>query len=174
LAGYHQRLEHFARCLRNPSSSFPECKSEKISQDAREIKVGSFQVAKDMEAHLQVFHPDAWRQSVQTRLLDALQKRWRSYGQVLLFCFDIPGLRAENLQMQSLFGRLRRYQRRIRGRKSTRELRDFGQLQVLFGGESEALLLQQIQGNPLGDYQAERVRLADAEELPPILQPMAP
>jgi hypothetical protein len=159
----HQWLERIARCLRYPYSSYPEGKSEKISQVAGVVKVSSFQVAKDMEALFQEFHPDAWRQPVQTRLLDALQKRWRSYGQELLFCYDIPGLPPDNLQMESLFGRLRRNQRRISGRKSTRELRDFGQVQVLFAAESEALLLHQIQGVPLGDYRAASVRLAEAE-----------
>jgi hypothetical protein len=160
----HQWLERIARCLRYPSSSCTKGKSEHISQAAGVVKVSSFQVAENMEALLQEFHPNAWRQPVQARLLDALQKRWRSYGQELLYCYDIPGLSPDNLQMESLFGRLRRNQRRISGRKSTRELRDFGQVQVLFDVESEALLLQQIQGVPLGDYQAERVRLAEAEE----------
>jgi hypothetical protein len=160
----HQWLERIARCLHYPSSSFMEGKTEDISQAGGVVKASSFQVTKDMEALLQEFHPNAWRQPVQTRLLDALQKRWRSYGQELLHCYDILGLPSDNLQMESLFGRLRRNQRRISGRKSTRELRDFGQVQVLFAAESEALLLQQIQGVPLGDYQAERVRLAKAEE----------
>ncbi len=160
----HQWLERIARCLRYPPSSFLEGKSGKISQVGEVVKVSSFQVAKEMEVLLQEFHPDAWRQPAQTRLLDALQKRWRSYGQELLFCYDIPGLPPDNLQIENLFGRLRRNQRRISGRNSTRELRDFGQVQVLFAAESEALLLQQIQGVPLGDYQAERVRLAKAEE----------
>ncbi len=66
--------------------------------------------------------------------------------------------------MESLFGRLRRNQRRINGRKSTRELRDFGRVQVLFAAESEALLLQQIRDVPLEEYWAERVRLAEADE----------
>jgi len=160
----HQWLERIARCLRYPPSFFVEGKSEKISQVAEVVKVSSFQVAKEMEALLQKFHPNAWRQPAQTRLLDALQKRWKSYGPELVYCYDIPGLPPDNMQMESLFGRLRRNQRRISGRKSTRELRDFGQVQVLFAAESEALLLQQIQGVPLGDYQAERLRLAEAEE----------
>ena len=160
----HQWLERIAHCLRYPSSSCTKGKSDHISQAAGVVKVSSLQVAEDMEALLQEFHPNAWRQPVQARLLDALQKRWRSYGQELLFCYDIPGLPADNLQMESLFGRLRRNQRRISGRKSTRELRDFGRVQVLFAAESEALLLQQIQDVPLEDYWAERVRLAEAEE----------
>ena len=160
----HQWLERIARCLRYPSSSGMKGKSEHISQAEGVVKVSSIRVAEDMQALIQEFHPNAWRQPVQTRLLDALQKRWKSYGPELLYCYDIPGLPPDNLQMESLFGRLRRNQRRISGRKSTRELRDFGQVQVLFAAESEALLLQQIQGVPLGDYQAERLRLAKAEE----------
>jgi hypothetical protein len=160
----HQWLERIAGCLRYPSSSWTKDKSDPVSQAAEVVKVSSCQVAREMEAFLQDFHPNAWRQPVQTRLLDALQKRWRSYGQELLYCYDIPGLPPDNLQMESLFGRLRRNQRRISGRKSTRELRDFGQVQVLFNAESEALLLQQIQGVTVEDYRAERVRLAQAEE----------
>ena len=159
----HQWLERIAGCLRYPPSSFPDGKGEKTWEATGEVKVSNFQVARDMEALLQEFHPDAWRHPVQSRLLDALRKRWRSYGQELLYCYDIPGLPPDNLKMESLFGRLRRNQRRISGCKSTRELRDFGQVQVLFAAESEALLLQQIQGVPLGDYQTESVRLAEAE-----------
>jgi hypothetical protein len=159
----HQWLERIAGCLRYPPSSFPDGKAEKTWETTGEVKVSSRQVAEEMEALIQEFHPDAWRQPVQSRLLDALRKRWRSYGQELLYCYDIPGLPPDNLKMESLFGRLRRNQRRISGRKSTRELRDFGQVQVLFAAESEALLLQQIQGVSLGDYQVECVRLAEAE-----------
>jgi hypothetical protein len=160
----HQWLERIAGCLHYPSPSRMNGNSDPLSQAAGVAKVSSSQVARDMEALLQEFHPDAWRQPVQTRLRDALLKRWRSYEQELLFCYDLPGLPPDNLQMESLFGRLRRNQRRISGRKSTRELRDFGQVQVLFAADSQALLLQQIQSVPLEDYQAERVRLAQAEE----------
>jgi len=80
-----------------------------------------------------------------------------------MYCYNIPGLPPDNLQIESLFGRLRRHQRRISGRKSTRELRDFGQAMVLFIAESEAALLEQIQKIPQPAYQAHRQRLAQAE-----------
>ncbi len=57
---------------------------------------------------------------------------------------DIPGLPPDNLAMESLFEQLRRHQRRVSGRKSTRKLRDFGQYQVLFLADSEDELLEQI------------------------------
>jgi hypothetical protein len=65
--------------------------------------------------------------------------------------------------MESLFGRLRRHQRRISGRKSTKALRNFGQCQILFAAQSQAHLLQQLRRVPLRDYQRSRKRLAQAE-----------
>lgn len=125
--------------------------------------LSSQQVAEAMEAHLHGFHPTGKHQRAQIHLHCALQKRWKLYAQEVLYCYDIPGLPPDNLQIESLFGRLRRHQRRISGRKSTRELRDFGQAQVLFIAESEAALLEQIQQIPQPAYQAHRQRLAQAE-----------
>jgi hypothetical protein len=62
-----------------------------------------------------------------------------------------------------MFSHLRRNQRRISGRKSTVELRDFGQYQVLFLAESEKQLLAQIQQVPITEYKTQRRRLALAE-----------
>ena len=79
-----------------------------------------------------------------------------------LLYYDIPCLPPDNLMLESLFGRLRRHQRRVSGRKSTRELRDFGQYQVLFLAESEEELLEQIRQVPLEEYLENR-RLEEAE-----------
>jgi hypothetical protein len=65
--------------------------------------------------------------------------------------------------MESLFEQLRRHQRRVSGRKSTRKLRDFGQYQVLFLADSEDELLEQIRQVPLEEYKENRRRLAKAE-----------
>jgi hypothetical protein len=116
-----------------------------------------------MEMLLQRFHPDAGIQPVQAKLAVALRKRWKLYSQELLHYYDIPGLPPDNLQMEALFGRLRRHPRRISGRKSTRELRNFGQAQVLFRAESELDLLKQIQQVPFADYQAQQRPLMEAE-----------
>ncbi len=80
-----------------------------------------------------------------------------------MHCYDIPGLPPDNLRLEALFGRLRCHQRRISGRKSTRELRDFGQFQVLFLAESEAELLEQIRQVSLKEYHENRQRLEAAE-----------
>ncbi|MBG1259779.1 hypothetical protein [Nostoc commune] len=78
----------------------------------------------------------------------------------LLHCYDIPGLPPDNLKIESLFSNLRRHQRRISGRKSTVELRELGQFQVLFVAESEQQLLEQIQQVPITEYKTQRRRLA--------------
>ena len=96
-------------------------------------------------------------------LYSAVSYRWQLYGKDLLHCYDIPGLPPDNLHLESLFNRLRRRQRRISGRKSTKELRDFGHYQILFSAESEADLLDQIRSVPLVEYQKQRCRLALAE-----------
>lgn len=65
--------------------------------------------------------------------------------------------------MEAMFSHLRRHQRRISGRKSTAELRDFEQYQVLFFAQSEKHLLAQIQQVPITEYKIQRRRLALAE-----------
>ena len=75
----------------------------------------------------------------------------------------IPGLPAHNLQLEGFFNRLRRHQRRISGRQSTKELRDFGQFQALFLANTYPQLLHQLQQVPLPLYQKYRQRLANSE-----------
>ncbi|MBU0494716.1 MAG: hypothetical protein KKA73_30860, partial [Chloroflexi bacterium] len=109
------------------------------------------------------FRPDFKRCPAQTALYRAWHRQWQDYGEDLLHCYDIPGLPPDNLQLETLFGRLRRHQRRISGRQSTRELRDFGHCQVLFMADSEEALLHQLQQVTPAEYQAQRQRLAAAE-----------
>jgi hypothetical protein len=116
-----------------------------------------------MEELLLQFQPDLKRCPAQAALYRTWHRVWQECGPDVLHCYDIPGLPADNLAMETLFGRLRCHQRRISGRKSTRELRDFGQHQVLFSADSEKDLLQQIRQVPLAEYQTRRLRLAEAE-----------
>jgi hypothetical protein len=148
----HTWLRRIADCLRYPpSDSTPE------------PSVTSEQVKQEMEALLQSFQPDLKRRPAQAALLGAWHRTWEQYGPDLLPCYDIPGLPPDNLMLESLFGRLRRHQRRVSGRKSTRELRDFGQYQVLFLAESEDELLEQIRQVSLEEYRENRRRLEEAE-----------
>lgn len=148
----HTELRRIADCLRYPpSDSIPE------------PSLTSEQVKREMEALLQSFQPDFKRRPAQAALYGAWHRTWEDYGPDLLHCYDIPGLPPDNLALESLFGRLRRHQRRVSGRKSTRELRDFGQYQVLLLAESEEELLEQIRQVPLEEYRENRRRLEEAE-----------
>lgn len=156
LQGAHHWLRQIAACLRYP----PRADADR-EPDAEAVT--SQQIAQEVETILQQFHPDTKRQRAQMALCDKLRRLWRKYGTELLHCYDIPGLSPDNLQMESLFNRLRRHQRRVSGRKSTRELRYLGQYQVLFVAESEGDLLAQLRQVPLADYQRYRRRLSETE-----------
>jgi hypothetical protein len=162
LLAAHHRLRSIATCLRYPPK--PELETESSASHSLETFLNtSQQVAQEMQTLIRQFHPTSQDQRAQISLQNALQKRWDLYADELLFCYDLPGLPQDNLQLEALFGRLRRHQRRISGRKTTRELRDFGQAQVLFIADSELELLNQIQQVPQAVYRRYRQRLADAE-----------
>lgn len=148
----HMWLRRIADCLRYPPSD-----------SATEPTLTSEQVKREMEELLQSFQPDLKRRPAQAALYGAWHRTWEGYGPDLLHCYDIPGLPPDNLMLESLFGRLRRHQRRVSGQKSTRELRDFGQYQVLFLAESEEELLEQIRQVSLEEYRENRRRLEEAE-----------
>jgi hypothetical protein len=152
LAEAHHWLCQIAGCLHYPPKG------------PRTTNFNSAQVTNDMEALLQSLTPNPKAQFPQARLHSALQKRWRLHQQELLACYDVAGLPQDNLQMESLFEQLRRHQRRISGRKSTRELRNFGQAQILFLAESEVVLLEHIRHVSLSDYRACLARLTQAEQ----------
>jgi hypothetical protein len=139
----HQALCQVADCLHYP----PQPVSALEATHPDRGKLNSLQVAQQVNDWIKQFQP-----------VGKLQ-----HAQELLYCYDIPGLPQDNLQLEALFGRLRRHQRRISGRKSTRELHDFGQVQVLFQANSEADLLTQIQQVSQDDYRVHRQRLAKAE-----------
>lgn len=155
----HQGLRQIAHCLGYP----PKRGSKPVQPAPDEPKLTSRQVAQAMETFIGQFHPIGKLQQAQQSFISALRKRWKLSAQEWLYCYDIPGLPQDNLHLESLFGRLRRHQRRISGRKSTQELHDFGLAQVLFRAESESELLQQIQQISIDDYRIHRQRLAQAE-----------
>ena len=149
----HTWLLQVASCLRYPPRSYPDFEH-----------LTSQQVAQEMDTLLQQLRQRAQAgHYVLKTLYSAVDYRWKLYGKDLLPCYDIPGLPPDNLQLESLFNRLRCHQRRISGRKSTKELRDFGQYQVLFRAESEDALLEQLRRVPITEYHKYRQRLAQAE-----------
>jgi hypothetical protein len=142
--------------LRYPPGASP-------ASDTPETPVSREQVKQELEALFKEFQPDFKRCPAQAALHGAWHRIWKTYGPDLLPCYDIPGLPPDNLQLEALFGRLRRHQRRLSGRQSTPDLRDFGQCQVLFLADSQVDLLEQLRQMPLEQYQARRQRLAEAE-----------
>jgi hypothetical protein len=148
----HSWFLRIAACLRYPPCSHPDA-----SQITRQ------QVEQEMLALLQDFAADARGQVVPLRLYHGLSYRWKMFGADLLHYFEIPGLPPDNLQIEALFGRLRRHQRRISGRKSTQPLRDFGQCQIRFLATSREQLLAHLRRVPVQEYQENRKRLARAE-----------
>lgn len=153
LQAAHTWLRRIAACLRYPPRSYPDFTDVTSQQVMQEMEI----LIQELQQQAQAGH------QVLKTLYSAVDYRWKLYGQDLLPCYDIPGLPPDNLQLESLFNRLRCHQRRISGRKSTKELRDFGQYQVLFLAESEAALLAQLRRVPLSEYRIHRQRLAQAE-----------
>ena len=156
IAAAHTQLRQIAACLHYPPQSQSESAPASPALTSQQVKA-------DMEQLLQEFKPDLKRQPAQEALLHAWQRVWRTCGMEVLHCYDIPGLPQDNLQLEGFFGQLRCDQRRISGRKSTAELRDFGQFRALFEAQSEEELLQHLRQVPLEDYQANRKRLEEAE-----------
>lgn len=154
LAQAHNWLLKTAACLRYPQTSYSASERRKLN---------SQQVAVDMENLLEQFRQASENKSILSKLHHALSKRWKDFGSELLHCYDIPGLPQHNLRLEGFFNRLRCNQRRISGRRSTKELRDFGQFQALFMVDSQADLLEQIRSAPIEEYKKCRQRLDDCE-----------
>ena len=147
----HQWLRQISACLRYPAKSYPD------------DPVSSRQVAREMQELLERFTPNPKYQRPQSTIQNQLQRTWNLYGSDLLHTYDVPGLPPDNLQIENLFGRLRRHQRRLSGCKSTRPLREFGQYQVLFSADSPADLLNHLRTVPLDKYRKHRQQLESAE-----------
>ncbi|MHC5862841.1 hypothetical protein [Nostoc sp.] len=163
LSEAHKWLRRITECLRYPE--YANLRADNVTDTtlSSNSPLTSFQVWREMEEVLQQFVPDLQQNPAQFALKKKLQRLWDKYGTNLLHCYDIPGLPPDNLKMEAMFSHLRRHQRRISGRKSTAELRDFGQYQVLFLAESEKHLLEQIQQVPMAEYKTQRRRLALAQ-----------
>ena len=150
----HNWLCQVAACLRYPQTSYSASERRTLN---------SQQVTEDMENLLEQIRQATENKSILSKFHHALSKRWKDYGPELLHCYDIPGLPQHNLRLEGFFNRMRCNQRRISGRKSTKELRDFGQFQALLMVDSQADLLEQIRNVPIEEYKKYRQRLDDSE-----------
>jgi len=116
-----------------------------------------------MQTVLNSFAPDPKVQCPQCALKNQLERTCNLYGPDLLHTYDLPGLPPDNLQIEDLFGRLRRHQRRVSGRQSTRPLREFSHLQELFSADSQADLRHHLRTVPLDEYGKPQQQLGSAE-----------
>ena len=149
----HTQLRNIAACLHYPANEM-----------ARTTVPGTHQAVRQaMECLLAEFRPKPKSQRAQAALQCAWHRLWNAWADDLLTCYDIPGLPADNLQLESFFNRIRRHERRISGRASTSPLGGLGAYQVLFIAESEQDLLDQLRRVPLAEYQAHRQQLARDE-----------
>lgn len=152
----HSWLMRLADCLRYPPAS-------PSSSESPGRSLSSQQVRREMETLLSQFQPDLKRKPAQAALHGPWHRLWKTWGSDLLYCYDIPNLPPDILQLESYFGKLRNHQRRISGRKSTRPLRYLGQYQSLFMANSEQDLLKQIREVPREVYETQRCRLRKLE-----------
>jgi hypothetical protein len=165
LSSAHDQLMEIAQCLGYPTphNSFTETLFNQERRRYTDLNLTSTTIRHEMEVLVEMHQSTSSQYPAQAALSIGFRRRWASYGCDLLHCYDIPGLPPDNLRLESIFGKLRNHSRRITGRKSTRELRDFGQCQILFFAESLEDLLKQIQKVPLSTYQSQRELLEKAE-----------
>jgi len=149
----HTTLRRIADCLHYPPDGKPAPPVPPTSQAVRQA----------MDALLAQFRPDPKRQVAQAALQYAWHRLWNAWADDLLTCYDIPGLPADNLKMESFFNQIRQHERRISGRASTGPLGALGAYQVLFIAESEQDLLDQLRRVRLADYQTHRQLVAQCE-----------
>jgi hypothetical protein len=149
----HTWLRRIAECLHYPTEKAQSPPSP----------VSGHEVGQAMDALLAQFRPDPKQMPAQAALQCAWHRLWKAWAGDLLACYEVPGLPADNLQLESFFNRMRKHERRISGRASTRPLGSLGAYQVLFVAESEHELLAYIRQVPLLDYQAHRQRIAQCE-----------
>ncbi len=165
IASAHDQLIQIAQCLGYPTPDNSPTGTLFTEERRRftDPNLTSITIRKEMEVLVEMHQSTSSLYPAQTALCIGFRRRWQSYGSDLLHCYDIPSLPPDNLRLESIFGKLRNHSRRVTGRKSTRELRDFGQCQILFLAESRKDLLEQMQQVPLSTYQAQREALKKAE-----------
>lgn len=97
-----------------------------------------------------------------------LNHKWQAMSKTwlpgILHCYDIPGLPRSNLDLESIFGRLRRAQRRRSGRKETTSLRIFGPGQVVLLSLDDQDILPLLQSVSAEAYWSQRRQQAEREE----------
>jgi hypothetical protein len=151
------RVEHYLAHVPRPSA-----------ETGDPVQTSSVPGSQVVRQELTRMFSDLAQQPVVHPVVRRLLSKWRSMSKTwlpgILYCYDIPGLPRSNLDLESVFGRLRRAQRRVTGRKETTPLRIFGpgQMMLLTLGDEE--VLPQLQSVPVDVYWSQRRRQAEREE----------
>lgn len=156
LAQAHAWLQRIAECLRSATTV-------EMKQDGESPQRSSVQVRAAMEQLLAAFPADLAYQPAQAALERSWRRLWRTWGPELLHCYDVAHLPADNMQLEGVFGQLRRGQRRISGCKSTAPLRELGAFQILLRAEHMEELLGQLREVDVAAYWEQRRRVAASE-----------
>lgn len=155
LAQAHEWLQRIATCLAPPTTE-PQATLQRAAHTSGQVRAAMEKLLADFGA------APAW-QPAQGALERSWRRLWRTWGPQLLHCYDVAGLPADNMQLEAVFGQLRRGQRRISGCKSTAPLRELGQCQILLRAGSQDELLEQLQHVDVATYREQCQLLAAGE-----------
>ena len=121
-----------------------------------------------VQRELEKMFADAVQQPNACPLVRRLNRKWCAMSQTwlpdILHCYDIPGLPRSNLDLESVFGKLRRDQRRTSGRKETTPVRIFGPGEIVLLSLDDAEILPLLQSVPADEYWSQRRRQEEREE----------
>jgi hypothetical protein len=121
-----------------------------------------------VQEKLEEMFSDLAQKSKTSRLAWQMTRKWRYLSKAwlpdILHCYDIPGLPRSNLDLESIFGTLRRGQRRISGRKETAPVRIFGPGEIVLLSLEDKDILPLLQSVPADVYWSQRRRQEEREE----------
>lgn len=124
--------------------------------------------SKAVEKELNRMFAELIQQPNASPLSRRLNRKWQAMSKTwlpgILHCYDIPGLPRSNLELESIFGKLRRAQRRRSGRKETAPLRIFGPGQVVLLSLDDQDILPLLQSVSAEAYWSQRRQQAEREE----------
>jgi hypothetical protein len=121
-----------------------------------------------VQQELERMFSDLVQQPVVHPTVRRLLRKWRTMSKTwlpgILHCYDIPGLPRHILELESVFGTLRREQRRTSGRKETTPLRVFGPGEIMLLPLDDEEILPWLQSVPTDVYWSQRRQQEEREE----------
>ena len=162
-----QGVRQARACLTEVEHHLAEASRPSLGADPQETHLllsGSETVQRELEQMVSdwVQQPDV------CPLTRRLARKWRSMSKSwlpgILHCYDLPGLPRSNLDLESVFGTLRRAQRRTSGRKETTPIRVFGPGKIALLSLEDAEILPLLRTVPVDEYWSQRRRQEEREE----------